>query len=228
MHMLHLSWNTSVVSKSLSDWLNYTGFPGDMCVAFFNVPPGNKDAVVPNSLTKEESRRVYKCDGDQNRLNAGFSKVCEIFKVCTMETIKYIREIHTPVCYCGNISTPWNVTLNETNCDWLSVKRPHERALNNEYSHIFPDLQPSVWRSCYARLEGHQCQIWYKCFLFSPSSLSVPVCLETLENLDWEYHALVWVSITLYKKRYFHMLYVFGAVSQQTEAETVFAELVSV
>ncbi len=55
-------WNTSSVSKSSSDWLDYTGFPGDVCVAFFNVPPGNKDAVTPNPLTKEESRRVYNCD----------------------------------------------------------------------------------------------------------------------------------------------------------------------
>ncbi len=62
MHMAHLSGNTSGVSKSSSDWLNYTGFPGDVCVTFFNVPPGNKDAVAPNPLTKEESRRVYSCD----------------------------------------------------------------------------------------------------------------------------------------------------------------------
>ncbi len=58
MHMAHLSGNTSGVSKSSSDWLNYTGFPGDVCVAFFNVP-GNKNAVTPNPLAKEESRRVY-------------------------------------------------------------------------------------------------------------------------------------------------------------------------
>ncbi len=48
MHTAHESGNTSGVAKSSSDWLNYTGFPGDMCVAFFNVPPGNKDAVMPN------------------------------------------------------------------------------------------------------------------------------------------------------------------------------------
>ncbi len=58
MHMAHLSGNTSGVSKSSSDWLDYTGFPGEVCVAFFNVLPGNKSAVVPNPLTKEESRRV--------------------------------------------------------------------------------------------------------------------------------------------------------------------------
>ncbi len=64
MHMAHLSGNTSGVLKSSSDWLDYTGFPGDTCFAFFNVLPGNKDAVAPNPLTKEESHRVYKCDDE--------------------------------------------------------------------------------------------------------------------------------------------------------------------
>ncbi len=49
MHTIHLSGNTSGVSKSSSDWLNYTGFPGDVSVAFFNVLPGNKDAMALNS-----------------------------------------------------------------------------------------------------------------------------------------------------------------------------------
>ncbi len=31
MHLVHLSGNTSGVSKSLSDWLDYTGFSGDVC-----------------------------------------------------------------------------------------------------------------------------------------------------------------------------------------------------
>ncbi len=65
MHMAHLSGNTSGVSKSSSNWLNYTGFPGDMCVAFFNVPHGNKDAMMPNSLMKEESHRVYNCENER-------------------------------------------------------------------------------------------------------------------------------------------------------------------
>ncbi len=65
MHIAHLAGNTSGVSKLFSDWLNYTGFPGDVCVAFFNVPPGNKDAVAPNPLTKEESSRVYNCDNER-------------------------------------------------------------------------------------------------------------------------------------------------------------------
>ncbi len=42
--------------------LDNTGFPGDVRVAFFNIPLGNKDVVVPNPLTKEESCRVYNCE----------------------------------------------------------------------------------------------------------------------------------------------------------------------
>ncbi len=138
MHMEHKSGNTSGVSKSSSDWLNYTGFP------FFNVPPGNKDAVTPNPQTP--SRRVYNY---QDQLNAGFSKVCEIFKVCGIESLKYIREFYTPVCYCGDISTLRNVTMNETNCDWLfdmSVKRPHGRALANESCHGFQTFRRQATR----------------------------------------------------------------------------------
>ncbi len=140
--MAHLSGNTSGVSKSSSDWLNYTGFPGDVCVAFFNIPPGNKDAVAPNPLTKEESCHVYNVTTNayQDQINAGFSKVYEIFKVRGIESLKYIREYHTLVCYCGDISTPRNVTLNKTNCDWLfdmSVKWPHGRALASESYYTF-------------------------------------------------------------------------------------------
>ncbi len=98
--MAHLSGNTSGVSKSPSDWLDYTGFPGDVCVAFFNVLPGNKNAVAPNPLTKEERRRVNK------------SKVCDrIFKIC--------KEFYTQVCYCGDISTPLNMTRHKAKRDWL-------------------------------------------------------------------------------------------------------------
>lgn len=63
MHMGYKSRNTSGVSKSSSDWLNSTGFPRDACVAFFNIPNGNKDDV-PKPLTKEESH-VYNCDDER-------------------------------------------------------------------------------------------------------------------------------------------------------------------
>ncbi len=76
IHMEHKSGNTSGVSKSSSNWLNYTGFPGDVCVAFFNVLPRNKNAVTSSPLLKEESRRVYNCDDE--RLSG--STTCWIFK----------------------------------------------------------------------------------------------------------------------------------------------------
>ncbi len=141
--MAHLAGNTSGVSKSSSDWLNYTGFPGNVCVSrsstfrletkmpWHQTPSRKKKAVVFTTVTTS----AY-----QDQLNTGFSKVCEIFKVCGIESLKYVREFYTPVCYCGDISTPWNVMLNETNCDWLfdmSVKRPHGRALANESYHGF-------------------------------------------------------------------------------------------
>ncbi len=55
-------------------------------VVSFNVPPGNKDAMMPNSLTKEESRRVYKC-------LSGSTK--HWFKVRDIESLKYVREFYT-------------------------------------------------------------------------------------------------------------------------------------
>ncbi len=118
--MAHKTGKTSGVLKSSSDWLNYTGFPGDMCLAFFNVPPGNKDAVMPNPLTRKKKAVVFTTvttSACQDQLNAEFSKVREIFKVCDIVSLKYVREFYTPVCYCGDIHTPRNVTLNETNCD---------------------------------------------------------------------------------------------------------------
>ncbi len=144
MHMAHLSGNTSGVSKSSSDWLNYIGFPGDLSrsltlrletkMPWCQTPSRKKKAVVFTNVTTN----AY-----QGQLNAGFSKVCEIFKVRGIESLKYVQEFHTvivSVCYCGDISTPRNVMLNETNCDWLfdmSVKRPHGRALANKCCHLF-------------------------------------------------------------------------------------------
>ncbi len=92
-------------------------------------PSRKKKAVVFTNVTTN----AY-----QDQLNAGFSKVCEIFKVRGIESLKYVREFHTPVCYCGDISKHRNVTLNETNCDWLfdmSVK--HGWALANKWCHLF-------------------------------------------------------------------------------------------
>ncbi len=62
MHMAHLSGNTSGFSKSSSDWLNYTGFPGDAAhFLMFRL----ETKMMPNTLTKEESHRVYNCDNER-------------------------------------------------------------------------------------------------------------------------------------------------------------------
>ncbi len=97
-------------------------------------PSRKKKAIVFTTVT---------ANAYQGQLNAGFLKVCEIFKVRSIESLKYIREFHTLVCYCGNISMPQNVTLNEMNCDWLldmPVKRPHGQALANEWDYLFQTL----------------------------------------------------------------------------------------
>ncbi len=105
MHMAHKSGKTSGVSKSSSNWLNYTGFPGDACIAFFNVPLWNKDAVTLNPLTEKESRRVYNC-AYRDLLNAGFLKVCKIFKVRGIESFKYVRVLHTSLLLWWHFHAP--------------------------------------------------------------------------------------------------------------------------
>ncbi len=152
MHMAHKSGNTSGVSKLSSDWLSYKGFQGDVCIAFFNIPSGNKDSVMPNLLTKEVMFTTVTTSAYKDQLNAGFLKVCEVFKVCRIESLKYVRVLHTPVCYFGDISTPRNVTLNENNYDLMfdmSVKQPQWKLP------WIPSLQPSVW------LDSKQLIMWH-------------------------------------------------------------------
>ncbi len=142
MHMVHLSGNIQECrSRHRIGWI-IQDFR-EMCVSrsltfclktkmpWCQTPSRKKKAVVFTNVTTSDY---------QDQLNAGFSRVCEIFKVCGIESLKYVREFHTPVWYCGDISTHRNVMLNETNCDWLfdmSVKRPHGRALANETCHLF-------------------------------------------------------------------------------------------
>ncbi len=85
MHIVHLSVNTSGVSKSSSDWLNYTGFPWDKDVSR-QTPSRKNTAVMFTNVTAN----TY-----QGQLNARFSKLWEIFNVCGIESLKYIREFHT-------------------------------------------------------------------------------------------------------------------------------------
>ncbi len=96
MHIAHKIRKTSGISKSSLDWLKYTGFMRDVCVAFF----------LPNPLMEEERPCVYNCDDERF---SGSTK-CEICKVHDIYYLKYVQEFYTPVCYCGNISTPLNMT----------------------------------------------------------------------------------------------------------------------
>ncbi len=155
MHMVHLSGNASGVSKSSSDWLNYTNYISwDVCVVFFNVLPGNKDAVTPNSLMKEESRRVYNCDDE----HLSESTKRWIFKtVWNISSLRHrIFQIHSRGCYCGDISTPWNVTLQETYCYWLDSWA----GLGQWMRPSIPDLQPSVRLLKYPWTELTSEQFW--------------------------------------------------------------------
>lgn len=76
MHKVHKIVNTfQRVSKSSSDWMNSTGFPGDLYGAFFNGPPGNKGIVMPNPFMEKESVMFTTVTmRAQDQLSAGFSK----------------------------------------------------------------------------------------------------------------------------------------------------------
>lgn len=73
---------------------------------------GNNDGVTPNPLTNEEATMfmTVKISIYLDQLNDGFSKVCRICGVCSIGSLKYIQEFYTPVRYCGDISTPINIT----------------------------------------------------------------------------------------------------------------------
>ncbi len=112
----------------------------------------------PPPPMKEESHRVFTTvmtGPYKDQLNAGFSKVSEIFKVHGIESLKYVQE-DTPVCYCGDISTPRNEL-------WLVVWHVGQKAswadLGQWKLPWIPDLQSPVWRSGHARLfQAHPMQ----------------------------------------------------------------------
>ncbi len=72
-----LIWKYFRSLKSSSDWLNYTGFSRDVCVACFNVP-GNKNAVRQTLLKEKKERKTAMFTTDtsacQDQLNAEFQK----------------------------------------------------------------------------------------------------------------------------------------------------------
>ncbi len=130
-------------------------------------PSWKKKAVVFTTVTTN----AY-----QDQLNARFSKVCEIFKVSGIESLKYVREFHTPVCYCGDISTHRNVTLNETNCDWLfdmSGPWPKNAAIYFRPSAV----SLKVW----LRKTTLPAATWF----FHPDTNQAQPCLASVSDQSW-------------------------------------------
>ncbi len=92
----------------------------------------------------------------QDQINVGFSKVCEIFNVRSIESLKYILEFHIFECLLSwrHFHAPKRDA--ERNELWLVVWHVGQTAswvgLGQWNLPYIPDLQPSVWRSGYARL----------------------------------------------------------------------------
>jgi len=60
--MVHLTGNTSGMSKSSSDWLNFIGFPGGVSVAFIFGPPGNKAQISVAFIFGPPGNKAQMCD----------------------------------------------------------------------------------------------------------------------------------------------------------------------
>ncbi len=81
-------------------------------VTIFNIPTGNKDTMMPNPSWKEKDvmfTTVTMSTYDQ--LNAGFSKVCEICKVHSIDSVKWV--LHTGLLFWERFDVA------QTKHDWL-------------------------------------------------------------------------------------------------------------
>ncbi len=115
----------------------------------------------------------------------------EIFKVHGIESLKYVWEFCTPVCYCGDISTPRNVTLNETNCDWLldmSVKRHHGQDLINENCHLFQTFSPQS-EATRDYHDNNTVHVTYSDILYHLKSTIIYTILIKLSNFQISYNS---------------------------------------
>ncbi len=61
-HDTLLAGDSSVVSHSSSDWMKCTGFSGDVCITFLNVPK------MPNPVMEEESLTTVMISAFPNQL----------------------------------------------------------------------------------------------------------------------------------------------------------------
>ncbi len=159
MHMVHFSGNTSGVSKSSSDWLNYTQDFLEKCVShslmfrletkmlWHQTPSRKKKAIVFTNVT---------ANAYQSRWNKGFPKVCKNFKNWAIESLKYIRGFK--MLLWRHFHAPKRDA--ERNELWLVVWHVSQTAswagLDQWMQPYIPDLQPSVWRSGYTSLLSSQ------------------------------------------------------------------------
>ncbi len=91
-----------------------------MCVTF-NVPPGNKEAMIPNPLTKEESRRFYNCD-DERLLGSTKCWIRWILSEWTKRTV-----IGCLTCQSNGIMVgPW--PMNQWKLPWIPDLHPSDYA----------------------------------------------------------------------------------------------------
>ncbi len=72
----------------------------------FEVVIGLVRLYIYSSRKKAVAFTTVTMSSYQDQINAEFSKVCEIVKVCSIDSLIYIQEFNTPVCYCGEISMP--------------------------------------------------------------------------------------------------------------------------
>ncbi len=90
------------------------------------------ETKMPWRQTPSRKKKAAEFTTDDERLSGStkhwiFKSMWNIFKVCGIESLKYVQEFYTPVCYCGYIAT-WHKTKH----DWLlylSVIWPLGRAL---------------------------------------------------------------------------------------------------
>ncbi len=116
-------------------------------------PSRKKKAVVFTTVTT---------DAYLDQLNAGVTNVCEIFKVCSIESLKYVREFHTViVCKCTVIvaTFPRPETWRWTKQTVIGCLTCRSNGLigwplpTMAVMSSIPDLQLLIWRSGYARLQ---------------------------------------------------------------------------
>ncbi len=74
----------------------------------------------------------------ERRLNAGFSKVCEIFKVCAIESLKYIREFHTHLLLWRHFHAP------ETECSHILQNFNHQSEGLATQDYVSPHISDLV------------------------------------------------------------------------------------